>query len=811
MRRLLKFELKKVAGKKLFWAFFLTGLILNIFTLWWTDKGDLYTPDSNDYKTVYAQLRPLDSSEKLICLQREKDILDAIRQKENLEIQRANDPDSPFTKSEEKEYASVYSKYRDILSKKLDYREAERKSKVVNEAIDEFDTVMNYPAYLSDIKNKASRLTYSSIFGSEEKNDFSSRNIKKTVKDYENMESVHPKFDINKGINLMLDFPASDFFILMMILVVCLLLISDEKEKGLFALIRATKGGLSRTIAAKLAALFIFVVFISISVCASTALFAEASYGLGDLTRAVQSVPDMISMTVHMKIWQYLLLDYALKVIGLTVIGMVIMMFAISANNSILAITEVILTGAASVCLYRFIPITSGFNWLKILNLTCLANPNYVLSRYCNLDFFGYPVGVTPALLVFTAALMLLLIAVDGSTFIKVKEIKPVRFTFKFVRNFKAFRPFVHSHIAWYEFRKIAGINMAALILAAFVLLQLFTVKNAKVSLTAEDCYYRHYMVMLAGKITPEKELLIQKEKAKFDGVDAEIKNIDDMYKGGKITWDEKMNREASYENILYEKSIFSKIYDRYIYLKTHPGTQFVYDLGYEKLFGITDMDNGLGSGIKLLTALILCLCGAFSIEYETGMFKVLGTAQKGCRDTAACKIGISLMIAFLLFVSAYVPDLILIGKYYGYGGLSAPLASLPAFEHFGISILGYMILLFASRLIVCFGTACIILAVSLLTKRKIYTALISLCTFVGPPLLHMANIRLFDYISFIPLFRTNLYYLGSQKAVISVIQIAAFILLVIISLIFIFRKFTKQTFFVGNKCGQEKTQIVVQ
>lgn len=794
MRRLLRFELKKVAGKRLFWGLSFLAFALNIVMLWWVNKGDTYTPGYNEYKSVYNELRPLDDTGKLQVLQKERSQLEAIRQKEQLEIDRALSPDSPNVKSEEEQYEAVYRQYKSILDQKQDYRQAERKSQVIDEALSGLITVTGYPEYLDGIRREASRLTGFSIFGVKQADSFSSRNIQKTLNDYESMSSVKPRYDIDKGVRLIVNFPATDIFLLLILLALCLCLVTDEKDKGLFALIKCTKNGTGPTIAAKLAALFLLILLVNALVFASSIIFAQASYGLGDLTRPVQSLPAMIGSTLRLNVGQYLLLLFGVKTIGLAVAGMVILLFTQLLRHPILSVAATIFLAAASECLIILIPATSGLNGLRVLNTACLVEPNQVLGQYCNLNLLGYPVSSTSAFLIFTLFLFLLMIVVNAYVFIQKKELSRGSSPLKaFISRVWLYQPRVHSRFAWYEVRKTAIINSAALILILFALFQWFSAQNNSISLSADDYYYRHYMVTLAGKITPIKETFLKNEKAKYDAVHAEIQKTDESYEAGKITWEDKISQQSTYDHALSGEVSFSKVYDRYLYIQKHPGTQFVYDLGYEKLFGISDPNNGLDSGIRLMIVMTLCLCGVFSIEYKTGMFKLLGTTPKGAKSTVLCKLVISGVVSILLFICAYLPDFILIGKTYGFSSLSVPFSSLPSFENFGcFSILGYIVLLLLTRLIVCLSVSCMILALSLLIRNSGYTALTALCIFAGPPLLHTVGIYLFDKASVIPLLTTNTYYLCGQSNAVSVAQITVTGILTALSLFVLLWRFGK-------------------
>lgn len=515
MKYLLRFELKKAVRKKLFWGLLFTALLLNLIMLWWMNKGDIYNPGFNDYKSLYTKIRPLNNTEKLDYLQNKKGILDAIMQKENFELSHALEPDSPFTKSEAEQYNAVYRKYSSILDKKQDYRKTERELKVVNQAIDGLKTIMGYPEYLADIKRNASSLSDFSIFKTNRADGFSSRNIIKTLKDYSTMNDIKPVYDIDKGVSLIANFPATDIFILLLITAVCLFLITDEKDRGIFALIKCTKYGRGSTIAAKISTLFILSFFINITVFISTVVFAEISYGLGDLSRAVQSLPYMIGSTLHINVGQYLLMLFIVRTVGLTVIGMVVMMIANMVVHPILVLAETVLLAFISVLLYIIIPISSGFNWFKILNLFCLMSPDKVLNSYYNFNLFGYPVNIIPVFYIFIMLMLVFFIISNVFAFTRVKKISSCEnFLLKLIPGrIMLPRMRIHANLLWYEARKIAGINSAALIIILFAVLQLFSIKNSRIDMNAEDYYYRHYMIMLHGSLTSNKEAFLKNEK----------------------------------------------------------------------------------------------------------------------------------------------------------------------------------------------------------------------------------------------------------------------------------------------------------
>lgn len=80
-------------------------------------------------------------------------------------------------------------------------------------------------------------------------------------------------------------------------------------------------GGESRTVFAKLSAMGAGIIGASLAFFFVSFLAAHLFYGLGDLSRSIQSVPELIGSTLPLSVGQYLLLLLGLKTFGLLVIG----------------------------------------------------------------------------------------------------------------------------------------------------------------------------------------------------------------------------------------------------------------------------------------------------------------------------------------------------------------------------------------------------------------------------------------------------------------------------------------------------------
>lgn len=183
MIRLLKYELYKVARKRLFWGMLAAALIFNIAAMWWINRSSNCSPTPSDYRSLYTELRLMSNTDKLTYLEEKINQYNAISLKEQYETYSFGQDYSPHTEQVKENYKEIYSQYKDVLDKPQDYELNNRRQMLAEEAAAELKTVMGYGGYLKTIRGNAAILESTGIFASSADSDsFSSRNIKKNGK-----------------------------------------------------------------------------------------------------------------------------------------------------------------------------------------------------------------------------------------------------------------------------------------------------------------------------------------------------------------------------------------------------------------------------------------------------------------------------------------------------------------------------------------------------------------------------------------------------------------------------------------------------
>ena len=103
-----------------------------------------------------------------------------------------------------------------------------------------------------------------------------------------------------------LDFALTDVVAVFAMLLLATVLVRFERDTGLLALIRSTQAGRGKTALAKLAALALSLAPVLVLLYGVNLIYCHACYGLGPLSRSVQSVPALMRTTLSLSVGQYI-------------------------------------------------------------------------------------------------------------------------------------------------------------------------------------------------------------------------------------------------------------------------------------------------------------------------------------------------------------------------------------------------------------------------------------------------------------------------------------------------------------------------
>ena len=281
----------------------------------------------------------------------------------------------------------------------------------------------------------------------------------------------------------------------------------------------------------------------------------------------------------------------------------------------------------------------------------------------------------------------------------------------------------------------------------------------------ADEIYYRQYMEQLSGPVTQEKLSALRAENAR-------LRSWEKILEEGRKKYENREMSEGEWNALLQtvqdntrSSAAFSRVAARLTYLKEYgkntgenPG--FVYETGYETLAGLGEdgYAKDMGQGIWLL-AISLALCsGIFTVEFSKDMIRLLGGTVRGRMETADRKLLLLAALSMLLFLMAYLPDLIKIIQTYGLPKLHASCGAIPSMASFPMKLWQYLVLLYLLRYLFYFCILLMIAALSIWLRNTGKTLAVGSLLFIFPQVLRLLGITLADCVSFNAFLSGNLF-----------------------------------------------------
>lgn len=751
MRQLVYFELLKLLKNKFVWLFLIAAVFFNVFLLWWVNNGDQYSPSSQEYRTVYTQIQDLPNDKKTDFLLEKQAFADAVLKKESYEMSNVLNYSADVSSSVFDEYTTAYKNYGFLLDEKFDYLQFHKLKIVYDEVLVELEKINTYSVFLSEIEEKALMLESISVFNSD---TFSNKNILKTAEDFKGMENIKPEYGATKGLTVFLETSIPDVIMLMIIILFCNISICYEFEKDLVKLLISTQFGGHKTFIAKLCALVISVSISYLLILSSTLVFCWYSYGFGDVYRPIQSLPDLMATDLNFCVIEYVAMYSVLKLLGFIAVLLIVMFFSFVVRKGVLVVLASILCGSISYFVFYIIPITSVWNWFKIINPITLVNTNFILSRYFNLNFFGKPLNISIVYVIFLSSIIMGFALIDYYKYISLNYVVSHKTKNTYLTEKICKKVCVPKSIWYYEAKKIFVSNHVLLFILLFVVFQIFYFTNTKIYVTAEELYYKNYISIVENGISEQEELQLLSKNNFYDESD---------------------------------ESAFLRFLEYYDYVKANSkdGAKLIYDTGYNILFNVEKSDFGRDSALQMLVILSLCLCGVFSFEHQSGARRLLLSQFKGGNYTVSCKIVISMCIVIVLFIITYTKDIFLIYSNYGLKNVLYPISSLPAFSTYpsNVSILEGVLLLMGMRLFVFLIVGLFLLAVSQVTKNYVFATALALFILILPYIIDSGDTLRLDM---------NYVLLHMDRPWIYILQSFILIFVSAFSLSFLYKSFAK-------------------
>jgi len=716
--RVLIIELKKLFSGKLFLLIIVAVFVLNAYLMFRTaNSGETVAAD---YRKVYDVLAEMTDEEK---------------------------------------YAWLDTQLNDFSRKPIYSWE------VMHELRDECDTVLTYDEYLESIKAQAQSMTAVSIFAKPD--TFNYRSILKTPPAYENVQDVLPVFGRSKGLTLATDNSFTDILCGFILLFAVLSIMLYDREQGMSGLLFSMRRGRGYLIMTKLGALAVTLFGAVVLLYAENLLLGAYLYGLGDLSRPIQSLSGFIGCNLKINVWQYLILYVLFKFIAVFCIEAVLSLIAVNTKNTVsfygISASILIIEGA----LYSLVHPLSIYSIFHYINIIAFTNVNEVFCNYKNINFFEYPVPLIPTSI--SALLMFTLAAGGLSAYIYSKkrnlEFHKIGLKLKYGRSNK-----VHSQL-WYTLYKSLILQKGALVIALFIVVAGFMSQNFMKKYDPSDVYYQYYTEKAKGPITADTIEFFENESARFSDLQSQLNELQQNEPNNYT----KMN-ELSKQ--LAPNMGFVPAYERLQQIKSIDGAYMFYDTGYKRAFGKVGYDDDMKYALAAVLLLVFLVSPLIANDNKYKMSFIINSTASGKKGYIRRNLLTTTLYGMIASLIWIVPYAVTISQYYSHGGLAGSLKSITDFADFPLNmkLWQYVLLVAVLRTFSIVISSLFMLWVSTRCINTTSAVLINFAIFALPVIIYLLGAKVMVNVGFCPLLSVNA--IGNYT---SIVNIAILLLLTVI------------------------------
>lgn len=568
----------------------------------------------------------------------------------------------------------------------------------INLLANKFDYIEQYKVFVGEMQARADSQLKFSIFSKP--GTFAYNNIAKTPSDFEHLREteITPGFDL--GLGLATTFELTDYLTLFLVVLVCITLFAMEREKGLTILVKSTPKGRTETLFAKLFVTAVTVSGFAILYYVSILFTSELAFGLGDLSRSVQSVPEFMNCNLKVSVLEYLCLWVVQKVLTLCAVSMVFaLIFTLVKSTNITYIVLAVFLGAEFVC-FNFIDALAPFNHLKYINVFYFLSGNGLFGSYLNLNFFTKPVNVLWTYLGFLLLCFGVCTVASALAFSKQNQFGVKNPFAKYADKIRG-KIHIFSHNSTVFGGECFKHYISSKVVLVLLVLLFFAYGNFTddISITyssGADVAYAAYMNELQGEVTEEKIEFLEREQAYFDSLYLDIEAINS---DSTLTEDEKNMKIMAIENILdtrgkgFETVMLQFGTITWVGEELDITPHFINKNIGTKL--MVSSSREWNSFTLLMVFSVFTLSGVFAYEHKREMSKLISATQKGKGRLFFAKLSVASITYIIIYILLYLPYMVNFIRNFGTDIFREPLVFLESFEGLGndMSILGALIL----------------------------------------------------------------------------------------------------------------------
>ncbi len=617
---------------------------------------------------------------------------------------------------------------------------------------EDLEKVVNYDSFINNIQDRANKSSAALIFV---ETGFSYRSLIKQSTLYEGMD-VQPTYDVSEGMEMAFSFPFTDLIILFTIVLLCNALITKDKITKNNMLVRTMNRGRGSLIIAKVCSIFTYTSVVVLLVYVGNLWIASLVYGLGDMGRAIQSLPSFQSATMQIDVFTYILLFLVSKLSFFLCIVLFISVLCVVLYNQVIIYACICALVVMNVIVVSVFDLQSSFMLFNCLSLLSLSNTNQIYSSALQVNVAGYPISYILSYWVSLGVCSLISVCV----MLRCMQVNVLASAQKVVSFWKTKASWISQSGFMYEQYKLYIRNKILVVLILFTAFHVYTNIGAKISLRAEELFVKEYISSVEGRYTKEKDEKIVNDEMFIETQLEELQKITADYYSGELdkqTYDVLYAKYQPYESIhRYFQPILAQ--NDYLSSQSKQGRElsFVNVLGVERVIGLNNLQDANDYELLLLILLLVGYTSIYCYDYKQNSNKLIQIYGDGKR-ILKWKFYTGCLYSALCFAIVYIPYMVKMFSTYGASSLLEPAASISLFSYVpsSINIITWIVFIYIIKFLVHIGIMIIVFFISKQVKDQMNAILISVFLFATPFILSVIGIHVLNDYTLYPLMYT--------------------------------------------------------
>lgn len=541
---------------------------------------------------------------------------------------------------------------------------------------------VSYEDFLQGVDEQSERMQDAAVFNGSY---FNRKSLEKTKQVYSRLRGVQPESDYPSGMGYVTDYHMTDVFLLLSVIAILLRLMLQERAEGLLHLLKPTKNGRGRLICAKYLTLVITVFLLTTIFYGTNYLVAGAMNLLGEGDAAIQSLDGYMASPFAITINTYFYLFLLCKWLAMTAVGSVFFLFCICCRNQVYTILCIGITFTAELLLWLTIEDYSWLSPIRQLNLAAIMDTSHYFNDYINFNFFGFPVSAATAGLVTVVFAMLVSLLLSIKLFSAEESVAARKNQWLDIFKKRQSTTKASASLLRGECKKLLLMQRGLLLLAVLLAIQVISYWESPYFSDKEEAYYQKYSQILVGELSEEKAERIKTEEERFEALSVELEEQYQRYERGEISnavldyYVSELTPEQA------ELNGFERAKAQYQYLQRqlseNKDVAYVYQTGWNQLFGPDGRRKEILDFAKLLLMLLLALSGLGTVEKAFSVELLILPSAKGMKSVNRVKIILCAMYAFVAAGIVFVWRPLQIAEYYTLAGMDYSIRSLMIFS----------------------------------------------------------------------------------------------------------------------------------